>query len=66
MHENLNIIGNTERNKIQVGSIKNALTDFKNGNKKMSGKKRELNSQIKQQILLKRFLVLVKEEKKDN
>ena len=67
MLTNLYNTKNRERNKIQVDLdlIKSELIDIKNEIGKMSKMKLKLNSQEKQQILLKRFLTLIIRIRKD-
>ena len=65
MYENLNNTIIRERNKIEIDSIK-SLTELRKIESKIClRKKKGLKSQIKQQILLKRFLALIKVIKKD-
>ena len=53
-----------ERNKIQVGVIKNGLKDLKEEVTNMSKEEKKIEIQMKQQILLKTFLSLM-DNKKD-
>ena len=54
---------NSERNKIQLSTIKNGLRDLKEEITNMSEEEKKSKNQMKQQILLKVFLSLIDDNK---